>query len=64
MSLWLALECYLQTIGLQIIYLIYMYKQDLILNNLPGLIWHKTQPTNQLVFLKSLYAIYIDFNII
>ena len=30
------------------IYLIYMYKEDLALNNLQGLICHKTnQPTNQ-----------------
>ena len=36
-----------QTIHLQIIYLIYMYKQDLALDNLLGLICHKTQPTNQ-----------------
>ena len=26
--------------------IIYMYKQDLALNNLQGLICHKTQPTN------------------
>ena len=32
---------------LQNIYLIYMYKQDLALNNLQGLIYRKTQPTNQ-----------------
>ena len=29
------------------IYLIYMYKQDLALNNLPRLVCHKTQPINQ-----------------
>ena len=29
---------------LQIIYLIYMYKQDLPLNNLEGSTYHKTQP--------------------
>ena len=29
------------------IYLIYIYKEDLVLNNLQGLIFHKTQPTNQ-----------------
>ena len=29
---------------LQIIYLLYMYKQDLELNNLQWLICHKTQP--------------------
>ena len=27
-------------------YLIYMYKNDLVLNNLQGLIRHKTQPPN------------------
>ena len=29
---------------LQLIYLIYMYKQDLVLNNLQWLICHKIQP--------------------
>ena len=29
---------------LQIIYLIYMYEEDLTLNNLQWLIYHKTQP--------------------
>ena len=29
------------------IYLIYMYKQDLVYNNLQGLICHKIQPTNK-----------------
>ena len=29
---------------LNIIYLIYMYKEDLALNNLKWLIWHKIQP--------------------
>ena len=29
------------------IYLIYIHKKDLALNNLQGLIWCKTQPTNQ-----------------
>ena len=29
---------------LEIIYLIYMYKEDLALNNLQWLIYHKTQP--------------------
>ena len=37
-ELWLFLKYYLQIIRLQIIY---MYKQDLILNNLHGLICHK-----------------------
>ena len=38
---------YQQTIWLQTIHLIYIYQQDLALNNLQGLICHKTQPTNQ-----------------
>ena len=46
----------LQAIRLQIIYIyiyvyicmhVRIYKQDLALNNLQGLICHKTQPTNQ-----------------
>ena len=32
------------------IYLIYMYKEDLALNNLQWLIWHKTQP-NQIIYI-------------
>ena len=40
-------NCYQQSIRLQIIYLIYTYKQDLALNNLPVLIRRKIQPTNQ-----------------
>ena len=31
---------------LEIIYLIYMYKEDLVLNNLQVLICHKTQPNH------------------
>ena len=31
---------------LEIIYIIYMYKKDLALNNLQWLICHKTKPTN------------------
>ena len=34
----------------QIIYLIYMYKEDLALNNLQWLICHKTQP-NQILYI-------------
>ena len=33
-----------------VIYKIYMYKQDLVLNNLQWLISHKTQPTKDTVF--------------
>ena len=33
-------NCYLQTIFLQIIYIIYIYKEDLALNNLQMLIYH------------------------
>ena len=32
------------------IYLIYMYKQDLALNNLQELVYHKTQPNQFLLF--------------
>ena len=35
---------------LQIIYLIYMNKEDLALNNLQWLICHKTQP-NQIIYI-------------
>ena len=31
-------------------YLIYMYKKDLALNNLKGLIYHETQP-NQILYI-------------
>ena len=40
----LVQECNLQNEFAIHIYLIYMYEQDLALNNLPMLIWHKTQP--------------------
>ena len=36
------------------IYLIYMYKQDMALNNLQGLICHKTQPINLNTMLLAL----------
>ena len=35
--------------SLEIIYLIYVYKKDLALNNLQWLIYHKTQ-NNQIIF--------------
>ena len=35
---------------LEIIYLIYMYKKDLVLNNLQWLICHKTKP-NQIIYI-------------
>ena len=35
------------------IYLVYMYEQDLALNNLERLIYRKTQPTNNLCTAKS-----------
>ena len=35
---------------LQIIYLIYMYKEVLALNNLQWLIYHETQP-NQIIYI-------------
>ena len=40
---------YLKIVHLQI-YLIYMYKQDLVLNNLQWLISHKTKP-NQIIYI-------------
>ena len=45
MSYGLFKNCYLQTIHLQIICNVYMYKKDLVLNNLQELTCHKTQPT-------------------
>ena len=44
-ELWLVLKM-LQTICFQILYFIYMYEQDLVLNDLQGLICCKTPPTN------------------
>ena len=35
---------------LEIIYFIYMYKVDLALNNLRGLVYHKTQPITSYMF--------------
>ena len=32
-----------------------MYKQDLALNNLQGLIWYKTQTTNKHAYLINMY---------
>ena len=51
MSSALFKNCYLQGICLQIIYLIYMYKQDLALNNLQGLIM--SQNTTKQPILKK-----------
>ena len=45
-ELWLVLKCYLlQTMILQFIY---MYKEGMALNNLQGLICHKTQTNKQI----------------
>ena len=42
-------QCHLQTtLFTNYEYLISLYKQDLVLNNLQELICHKTKPTNQL----------------
>ena len=41
-------------IRLQIIYLIYMCKVDLALNNLQWLIYHKTQP-NQTIYIQYIF---------
>ena len=43
-KLWLVSEYYLHTICLQIMYIWYIYKQDLALNNLQELICPKTKP--------------------
>ena len=43
---------YQQNVFTNPIYLIYMYKQDLALNNLQWLIYHKTQP-NQIIYIYS-----------
>ena len=43
---------YRQTIHLQIIY---MYKDDLALNNLQWLICHKTKP-NQIIYIFNIYG--------
>ena len=45
----LFLKWYLQTIYLQILYIWYMYKLDLALNDLQQLICHKIQPNYDLV---------------
>ena len=37
-------------IGLEIIYLLYMYKKNLTLNNLQWLIFHQTQPNEFFIF--------------
>ena len=47
-----SFENFIYKMCLQIIYLIYMYKEDLSLNNLQGLICHKTQPTISCNLLK------------
>ena len=43
-------KCYLQNVFTNHIYLIYMYEEDLALNNQQWLICHKTQP-NQIVYI-------------
>ena len=40
------------------IYLIYMYKEDLALNNLQGLICHKTQPNQSYSYTQQLQYSY------
>ena len=39
------------------IYLTYMYKQDLALNNIQGLICHKTKPTKHHSFVQVIISI-------
>ena len=45
---------------LEILYLIYMYKRDLVLNNLQGLICHKTKPnqTKPYILVVGGYALF------
>ena len=40
-------NCYRESIRLQIIYIIYVCEQNLALDNLQELSYHKTQPSNQ-----------------
>ena len=44
--------------SLEIIYLIYMYKKDLVLNNLQWLICHKTKPNQTKPNENLLFIIY------
>ena len=37
-----------------------MYKQDLVLNNLQGLICHKTKPNQEYIAVQKLVYIFID----
>ena len=48
-------ENVIHKICLEIIYLIYMYKEDLALNNLQWLICHKTQPTPNPIYLIYMF---------
>ena len=45
---WGSFKNVINKISLQIIYLIYMYKEDMALNNLQWMIYHKTNPTQPL----------------
>ena len=45
-----CLKCYQQNVFTNHIYLMYMYKEDLALNNLQWLICHKTKP-NQIIYI-------------
>ena len=49
-ELGLVQKCYQQNVFTNHIYLIYMYKEDLALNNLQWLICHKTQQ-NQIIYI-------------
>ena len=57
-ELWLVQKYYLQTMRLQIIC---MYKENLALNNLQGLIGHKTQIilTSLSLFIHCYYILYL-----
>ena len=54
-------KCYLQTICLQIMY---TYRQDLALNNLPGLACHKTQSVINFLTDVILYEVPVSVAVI
>ena len=49
--------------SLQILYLIYMYKQDLAFDNLQGWIYHKTQPTKPKFYKNCLKNLSLNFSV-
>ena len=55
-------KCYQQNLFTNHTYLIYMYKQDLVLINLQWLICYKTKSNQIELFLFSLYYLFFDFS--